>query len=93
LPGAVFLPDELDQEEVEDEDEESQTEPEDGGQAAELIAVPMEGDHVVLVSRSYGGRNVFVRSRNTLFNGLMPLTYVQAPGLQQHSDQKSKVPP
>jgi hypothetical protein len=49
---AVLLPDELEEEEVEHEDEEPNREPEDGGKAAQLVAVAMESDHVVLVCGS-----------------------------------------
>ena len=37
---------------MEDEDEEAQREPEYGGKAAQLVAVAMEGQHVVLVGGS-----------------------------------------
>ena len=50
--GAILLPDELEEEDVEDEDEHADGEPEDGGQAAELVAVPVQRDHVVLVGGS-----------------------------------------
>ena len=52
LSGAIFLPDEFEEEEVKYQDEKADGEPEDGGQAAQLVAVLVQGDHVVFVSRS-----------------------------------------
>ena len=37
---------------MEDHDEHPDGEPEDGGEAAQLVAVPVQRNHVVLVSRS-----------------------------------------
>ena len=50
--GTVFLPDELEEEDVEHEDEHADGEPEDGGETTELVAVTMQRDHVVLVGGS-----------------------------------------
>jgi len=49
LAGTVFLPDELEQEEVKDQDEETYGRPEEGGQAAQFISVSMKGQDVMLV--------------------------------------------
>lgn len=53
LSGTILLPDELEEEEVKDEDEEADGEPEDGGKPAQLVAVLVQSDHVVLVGRSW----------------------------------------
>ena len=53
LSCAILLPDQLEEEEVEDEDEEADGEPENGRKSPEFVAVTMEGDHVMLVGRSW----------------------------------------
>ena len=51
LACAVLLPDQFEEEQVEDENEEPDREPEDGREAAELVPVAVKSDHVMLVCR------------------------------------------
>ena len=49
---AVLVDDEFEEEEVKDDDEKGDGDPEHHGQPAVVVTVPMESDHVMLVSRS-----------------------------------------
>lgn len=53
LTLAVLVVDEFEEEEVEDNDEEGDGHPENGGKAPKVVAVFVQGDDVVLVSRSF----------------------------------------
>jgi len=50
--SAVFIVDELEEEEVEEDDEQREDGPEDGGKASEMVAVFVQRQDVILVGRS-----------------------------------------
>ena len=66
LSCAILLPDQLEEEEVEDEDEEADREPEDGRESSELVAVTVKRDDVMLVSRSWNIGSDAVELKNGL---------------------------
>ena len=50
--GAVLVVDEFEEEQVEEDDEQRENGPKGRRQAAQVVAVPVQRDHVVLVRRS-----------------------------------------
>ena len=66
LSCAILLPDQLEEEEVEDEDEEADREPEDGWESSELVAVTVKRDDVMLVRRSWNIGSDAVELKNGL---------------------------